>query len=882
MSLGPTIQERLEAWLAEVWNGTLEDPDFQSLYQYSEEWNRIWDAAWAKYDTLESERARVKGAARASWQDDAEEHRRDHEADRKDSSIPNMDVIGPLIPLSIHLDQFEGTKSQDRILPWGAAVRNWARFHDLAQSPSSGLMGSLSGAQKSAYQVLAEWWTSTYSDSRLLNTAKEHMTSLAMVVDLSDPRPHEDDDERIHAIAAGTEASLYHSHCFDLFLFEFHPYCWEPCLADWLLDDLQSLRQDTVAQAICQRMAFSFVSSAPRVGLEADLFYPEPPRESARYSDGIRPPREKPYYLWDTRLRCTVKLHEIQECDTLKYTCISHTWGRWRKEPWQWATLPGVPWSVPEITRYDVSQLPDELGRLGARYIWFDLFCIPQAGDQTRMDIEISIQAEIFRGAHRCIAWMNHCQTFQGLNAAVEWLALKYLKTTSRPLDGQSTFDTLDGRLDSLRTWAKQAMELMQLPSDTHPRHGNRPASPRASSKKEVSEPAAWFSSLWTLQEAALCPNLQLRSQDWTTLSDGSRQPITLTTLFLFIQETAWAVWAEGPVDKISFNDPRNYRIQVATMHASTSANQPKAIRKALPKGVAALQQLRTRTNLHQVLETLNPMAILTNSNLRQYTGDRAPGIMSAIGVTDWYHRRHLDAEGQKLVLNVYPLAFVREAAMKLGAIFYSGLTENSRFAANRSTAISGTVDDYVGSGTMLPFSDITGFDAFVDFFSNDLNVGLVTDHSSVKGWKIDADGSVRLTSAGIMASSSDAKSDKPGRFVVHWIDTTGSTKESESSDLFGDHRWIANKHEESGADLPTLLCSIAAATGPGRIIYAVALFTDISNIRGILLSRWVNEVPGKIGFLIKIGTFVQMRAEGPRQKMPPSTTFDCKEWCIL
>lgn len=561
----------------------------------------------------------------------------------------------------------------------------------------------------------------------------------------------------------------------------------------------------------------------------------------------VAPLSSQPKYLWDTLLRRTVKFHEVQSCNTPQYTCISHTWCRWRQEPWQWAILPGVPWSVPELTTYDVSQLPDELSRLGARYVWFDLSCIPQTGDQTRMDIEISVQADISRGAHRCIAWMNHCQSFQGLNAVMEWLALKYLKTTTRPLDGRNAFGSLNGRLESLTAQTQQAIELLQLPSDTPPRHGNNPASPERSSEKEVPEPAGWSSSLWTLQEAALCPDLQLHAKDWTTLSDGSGQPITLTTLFLFIQETAWTVWAEGPVDNISFNDPRNYRNRVAILHVSTSANQPKAIRKALPKGVAALQRLRTRTGLQQVLETLNSIAVLTNSNLRQYTGDRAPGIMSAIGVTDWYRCRHLDAEGQQLVLNVYPLAFVREAASKLGAAFYSGLTENSRFDANRSTTVSATADDYVGSGTMLPISNTTGFGAFVDFFSNALNVGLITDHSSVKGWRIDADGSVRLTSAGIMASSLDAKSDKPGRFVVHWIRTTGTMTDPGSSDLLGDHRWILNKHEESGADLATLLSSIAEATGPGRIIYAVALFADISEIRGILLSRWADTQPGEL-----------------------------------
>ena len=84
-----------------------------------------------------------------------------------------------------------------------------------------------------------------------------------------------------------------------------------------------------------------------------------------------------PYYLWDRIERRTVIAHRSE---SPHYIVITHTWGRWRKIPFSDVPVPGVLWPVPENTLFNVISLPSLLARVpfAARYIWFDLFCIPQ------------------------------------------------------------------------------------------------------------------------------------------------------------------------------------------------------------------------------------------------------------------------------------------------------------------------------------------------------------------------------------------------------------------------------------------------------------------------------------------------------------------------
>ena len=77
----------------------------------------------------------------------------------------------------------------------------------------------------------------------------------------------------------------------------------------------------------------------------------------------------------------------------------------------------------------------------------------------------------------------------------------------------------------------------------------------------------------------------------------------------------------------------------------------------------------------------------------RQCIEEGAPAIMSCLGMTDWYHaqiRSFGQADGQQdLVLGKYSLDFIREAAFKIGPLFFGTYCDRDI--------------DHVGS--MLPFN---------------------------------------------------------------------------------------------------------------------------------------------------------------------------------
>lgn len=79
-----------------------------------------------------------------------------------------------------------------------------------------------------------------------------------------------------------------------------------------------------------------------------------------------------PHYLWDVQARSTIT---AQETDILpEYICISHTWGRWLKEKEPFVAVSGVPWLVPQNTRFRVEDLPELLERnFPGMFVWLDL-----------------------------------------------------------------------------------------------------------------------------------------------------------------------------------------------------------------------------------------------------------------------------------------------------------------------------------------------------------------------------------------------------------------------------------------------------------------------------------------------------------------------------
>ncbi|KAL0780531.1 hypothetical protein CaCOL14_001866 [Colletotrichum acutatum] len=105
-------------------------------------------------------------------------------------------------------------------------------------------------------------------------------------------------------------------------------------------------------------------------------------------------------------------------------------------------------------------------------HVWLDVACIDQTRGSTEMALEVGRQAKIFKGATHTFAWLTTLSR-QG-----------YLSQTER----------LQQQAKLLRAEAKSGIERVQRGLE-----GTR-------QEIELLSLDPWFSSLWTLQEAYLCP----------------------------------------------------------------------------------------------------------------------------------------------------------------------------------------------------------------------------------------------------------------------------------------------------------------------------------------------------------------------------------------
>lgn len=192
-----------------------------------------------------------------------------------------------------------------------------------------------------------------------------------------------------------------------------------------------------------------------------------------------------------------------------------------------------LPWQVFENTRFEVDELPGIFRQKHweIHYLWLDLFCIPQDRSPIAL-VEISRQAGIFRCAKACMVWFNDVQCWTGVSAAVRWLSMKYLQDTS--VSGLYQIEEL---LESASAAAASPIELVQSSQDIeYPTTGSFPGIRTTPMSKDLARPAekysSWFSSLWTLQEACMCPSLGLLSRYWEPLKSPDGALITLDAFF--------------------------------------------------------------------------------------------------------------------------------------------------------------------------------------------------------------------------------------------------------------------------------------------------------------------------------------------------------------
>lgn len=823
--------------------------DFLVLYTISPEWERLWSKLWTEFDELD-DRCRLLRVP-DGWKQGCSEYR--EEEDRLNRMFQSLRVRylevspptgltfpSPACPLSAWIRRHQGTTystNAEREYSWRATLSDWELFRSLSKDISR-QTSILSSTERSSYQILEDWWCSAYSSPHLIAAVREFVSKhedISIIDEDCLPYDSEENDEILDE-TLGRE-SLYHSRCFQLWVLEFNPLKWEPFISFHYATRLEVARCDAIRQASLQRMGYAclFQEKAPLpneyIPALRDQYVPW---------QGDRSPARLPHHLWDVTECCTVTVSELPGVP--EYTCISHTWGRWRLN--SSASIPGVPWPVPENSLYNVCMLPDMFFQLGVRYIWFDLFCIPQDGSLIA-DIEIGRQTEIFRRASNCVAWLHDVCSWGSVRSALDWIGLRFLTSTTAVQYADVDYSSALRHAEegAAQDWPELIKTLTQ---------------PDGSG---TLQPASWFSSLWTLQEAVLCPDMELCSQDWDVLTDRRGNHLTLAVFCGLISEfnrVCVRDWTDGPTQE-----------SLEGLYPLPWSRNP------APEGARELVQVLIQTRLSYALETRSPSTVLMTAPVRQCTSDREPAIMSAIGITEWYNRRLSRGlrphEGtHQKVFGLYDLDFVREAARKFGAGFYYGEVEDiSRLTDDDCT--NGPDEKHTGS--MLPFS---GFTRSGDRAARSQGAmldpdRLRKDHPAVEGWQVLPNGAVRISMAGIMASSEEYHVSSTKMSGMAWWAGQDPGQPPETSDFILSLRGIACVGDDSKA---------------ADVVYAVALFTDFRWQYGLLLQspccgvdRFGTRTLVKIGkYLLRdAGQYTHNHIRPPA--MPNSTVVD---WLVV
>lgn len=656
---------------------------------------------------------------------------------------------------------------------------NWYRLaHALLADPANSTRAKLeigmSAWHRSSFTVLYEWWTASYQEAG---------HSLAAILEIVRGC---DNLEAVSTDDGGLEtcdwdrvvrylelkrwpvgdiegpdtpgipvALIYHAAILDLFEAEFRRDSQTEMVAetDWS-HVLHQRRRNAVMGSFCHHLAWTLYYPSPSkvqvcsVGgagaahhtaasslAKGPVVEPCPWLQHQTEND----PKNLPFFLWDTATCKTIESSTLDDYPI--YTVVSHTWGRWAKDESP-ADIDGVPWKVPQNWRFEVLELPKILKTIPSktRYVWFDLLCIPQ-DFSTLGAREISRQAQIFQGARYAIAWLNDVESLQGLGYVMAWKVLHLLQPQN---------EGTDTRLESV---IEKIWELISGKPSGLLSGYNRDALPATTEDGDVRPLLQgtlnpWFTSLWTLQEVVLRPDMWLCAKDFSFATSDGITPLPLsgvvTILRLFQNHE---VLREGLEDYINWKGAR--------------------------KSHAAFHEVIAWAHLSGLdgLLNLDRVAVLNLGDRRQCSGRRAEAIMSAIGITRWYEEALDESQPdhmaefkerleRDLVLGKYPAEFVRELKESVpGSEFFNTVVKISR-DLNGSWPVT--------RGSMLPFSVNA-----VNYVLERPKLRALGTHHSVSTWSVLPTGQVHIQQACVVASSSDETSLHGIRCLMGFCDMT-------------------------------------------------------------------------------------------------------------
>lgn len=466
-----------------------------------------------------------------------------------------------------------------------------------------------------------------------------------------------------------------------------------------------------------------------------------------------------PYYLWDKKGRrtvCTKTFRYLPE-----YTVVSHTWGRWRIKGSEDIELPGVPWKIPQNHRFSVQNLADILDGVPGcnRYVWFDLVCIPQSTNDAHLRAiekkEIAIQAAIFSHAETAVAWFNTIDKFGPLEDICHMLAMNVLR-----YPGQFDEIQLNECLDRLSRLNKELMnEPLLIPLA---RIGLKTTYPDDMAWDKVLD--EWFSSLWTLQEACMRPDMWLCTRSWKPLkSHASGTPIPLDCVLSLIRANATnfleVLGSKRPIPH-QWSSPTDQEISSkealrGLVFNDHETHEGAKLIKSPPPCLYNLVLYASTAGLIDI-PGIEPIRIITMGNQRECSerNRRAEAVMAVLGATVWSQDPNSD---RQLVLERFPMAFVIEVRRKLGdfKFFSSDIARDFWSSLNENSICMTQIEKLKVKGTLLPFSEERSRDVLRLSLKNiPLPLKTQEPHPEITHWHIEANGNVTVPKASVLMSS--------------------------------------------------------------------------------------------------------------------------------
>jgi hypothetical protein len=323
--------------------------------------------------------------------------------------------------------------------------------------------------------------------------------------------------------------------------------------------------------------------------------------------------------------------------------------------------------------------------------------------------------------------------------------------------------ETFDGLGNILKWWTLELLQVHGKARDEHriatkekawaAIHGKQSGlmEPRSGEfTPDVRGLNPWFTSLWTLQEVCLRPDMLLCAHDWKPLSCDGITPVPISGL-------------------VAVMETRNPTIIQRIIKPRPSE---------IPIPIFELRLWGLKSELQKLLH-LDRAAIITLGDRRQCKERRAEAIMSALGTVEWYNKALADHGPEKLnevleedlVLGKYPLAFLNELAKEVPADFFGAFRRADVKAFAGGPSPWSTLPK---EGTMMPFCRTEAFFADGRALKVKSFGDAIMTHESLRTWRVEQSGAARLpkvclvSSKEIAAEAIKQKKVLPGAITAH------------------------------------------------------------------------------------------------------------------